>query len=149
GAVMEQQAALIRELIGVLAGRSTLAPEAGDRRFQDSTWSTSPVYRAWMQGYLAWRRSLHGLVDTLALPPTDVARAHFVVGLVTEALAPTNSLLGNPAALKKVLETGGASLGRGLVNLIRDATTNGGMPAQVDKSAFEVGKNLAVSPGAV
>src|SRR5215471_8162782 len=69
GAVMEQQAALIRELIGVLAGRSTLAPEAGDRRFQDSTWSTSPVYRAWMQGYLAWRRSLHGLVDTLALPP--------------------------------------------------------------------------------
>src|SRR4029450_11405022 len=53
------------------------------------------------------------------------------------------------AALKKALETGGASLGRGLINLLRDAATNGGMPAQVDKSAFEVGKNLAVSPGAV
>src|SRR5262249_27566791 len=149
GAVMEQQAALVRELIGVLAARSTLAPEAGDRRFQDPTWSTSPLYRAWMQGDLAWRRSLHGLVDTIGLGATHTARAPFVLALLTEALAPTNSLLGNPAALKKALETGGASLGRGLVNLVRDVMTNGGMPAQVDKSAFEVGKNLAVSPGAV
>jgi polyhydroxyalkanoate synthase len=149
GAVLEQQAALVRELTRVLAARSTLAPEAGDRRFQDPTWSTNFLYRAWMQGYLAWRRSLHGLVDTIGLPPTDTARAHFVVALLTEALAPTNSLLGNPAALKQALETGGGSLGRGLVNLVRDGVTNGGMPAQVDKSAFEVGKNLAVSPGAV
>jgi polyhydroxyalkanoate synthase subunit PhaC len=148
-AVMEQQAALVRELIGVLAGRSTLAPEPGDRRFQDPTWSTSRLYRGWMQGYLAWRRSLHALVDTMGLPRTNTARAHFVVGLLTEALAPTNFVLGNPAALKKALETGGASLGRGLGNFLRDVTTNGGMPAQVDRAAFEVGKNLAVSPGAV
>src|SRR5262244_863378 len=46
--VVEQQAALARELIGVLAGQSTLAPEPGDRRFQDPTWSTSPLYRGWM-----------------------------------------------------------------------------------------------------
>jgi len=148
-AVMEAQAALVRELIGVLAGRSSLAPEPGDRRFQDPTWSTSPVYRAWMQGYLAWRSSLHGLLETIGLSRPNVARAHFVISLLTEAVAPTNSVLGNPAALKKALETGGASLGRGLVNLLRDAVRNGGMPAQVDKSAFEVGKNLAVSPGAV
>src|SRR5262249_57701448 len=121
----------------------------GDRRFQDPTWSTSPLYRAWMQGYLAWCRSLHGFVDTMGLAPTDTTRAHFVVALLTEAVAPTNSLLGNPAALKKALETGGASLGRGLRNLLGDVATNGGMPAQVDKSAFEVGKNLAVSAGAV
>ena len=149
GAVLEQQAALVRDVIGVLAARSTLAPEPGDRRFQDPTWSTSPLYRAWMQGYLAWCRNLHGFVDTMGLAPIDSTRAHFVVALLTEALAPTNSLLGNPAALKKAVETGGASLGRGLINLLRDAATNGGMPAQVDTSAFEVGKNLAVSPGAV
>ncbi len=147
--VMEQQAALVRELIGVLALQSARAPEPGDRRFQDPTWSASPLYRAWMQGYLAWRGSLHALVDTMALTPTHTARAHFVVALLTETVAPTNFLLGNPAALKKALETGGASLGRGLVNLLRDTATNGGMPAQVDKSAFEVGKNLATSPGAV
>jgi polyhydroxyalkanoate synthase subunit PhaC len=149
GVVMEQQAALVRELIGVQAGQSTRVPEAGDRRFQDPTWSTSPLYRAWMQGYLAWRHNLHGLVDTIGLPAANTARAHFVVSLLTEAVAPTNFLLGNPAALKKALETGGASLGRGLMNLLRDAATNGGMPAQVDKSPFEVGKNLATSPGAV
>jgi len=147
--VLEQQAALLRELIGVLAGRSTREPEAGDRRFQDPTWSTSPLYRAWMQGYLAWRGSLHSLVDTMRLPRADTARAHFVVALLTEAVAPTNFLLGNPSALKKALETGGASLGRGLVNLLRDVATNGGMPAQVDKGPFELGKNLATSPGVV
>jgi poly[(R)-3-hydroxyalkanoate] polymerase subunit PhaC len=147
--VMEQQAAVVRELIGVLAGQSTLAPEPGDRRFQDPTWSTSPLYRAWMQGYLAWRGSLHVLVDTMGLPPANMARAHFVVSLLTEALAPTNFLLGNPAALKHALDTGGASLGRGLGHLLRDIATNGGMPAQVDKSPFQVGKNLAASPGAV
>src|SRR5262245_50452690 len=148
-AVLEQQAALVRELIRVLAWRSTLAPETGDRRFQDPTWSTNPLYRGWMQGYLAWRRSLDALVDSMGLSSADTARTHFVVSLLTEAIAPTNFLLGNPAALKKALETGGASLGRGLGNLLRDVAENGGMPAQVDKSAFEVGKTLAVSPGAV
>jgi polyhydroxyalkanoate synthase subunit PhaC len=149
GVVLEQQAALVRELIGVLAGRSTRAPEPGDRRFQDPTWSENPFYRAWLQSYLACRQSLHALVDALGLPAANTARAHFAVSLLTEAAAPTNFVLGNPAALKKALETGGASLGCGLVNLLRDIATNGAMPAQVDKSAFQVGKNLAVSPGAV
>jgi polyhydroxyalkanoate synthase len=149
GVVMEQQAALVRELIGVLAGRSMLAPEVGDRRFQDPAWGANPFYRVWLQSYLAWRHRLHALVDTLGLPFAEAARTHFVVSLLTEAGAPTNVLLGNPAALKKALETGGASLARGLGNLLRDAVTNGGMPAQVDKAAFQVGKNLAVSPGAV
>src|SRR5262249_45631208 len=117
--------------------------------FQDPTWDTNPIYRAWMQGYLAWRHHLHALVDTIGLPAANTARAHFVVSLLTEAAAPTNFLLGNPAALKKALQTGGASLGRGLVNLLGDAAANGGMPAQVDKSPFEVGANLATSPGAV
>jgi polyhydroxyalkanoate synthase subunit PhaC len=147
--VLERQAALVRELIGVLAGQSTREPEPGDRRFQDPTWSGNPFYRAGLQSYLAWRQSLHGLVDALGMPATSTVRAHFVVSLLTEAVAPTNFLLGNPAALKKALETGGASLGRGLVNLLRDMATNGGMPAQVDKSPFQVGRNLAVSPGAV
>jgi poly[(R)-3-hydroxyalkanoate] polymerase subunit PhaC len=149
GVVVEQPAALVRELLRVLTGQSTLAPAPGDRRFQDPTWTGNPFYRAWLQGYLAWRHSLDGLVDAAGLPAPTAARAHFVVSLLTEAVAPTNFLLGNPAALKKALETGGGSLGRGLRNLLRDMATNGGMPAQVDKSAFQVGKNLALSPGAV
>jgi poly[(R)-3-hydroxyalkanoate] polymerase subunit PhaC len=149
GAVIEQQVGFLRELIGVLAGRSNLAPEPGDRRFQDPTWSTNLFYRGWMQAYLAWRRSLYALVDSMGLSAADTARTQFIIGLLSEAIAPTNALLGNPAALKKALETGGASLGRGLGNLLADVAMNGGMPAQVDKSVFEVGKNLAVSPGGV
>src|SRR5262249_33588737 len=69
--------------------------------------------------------------------------------LVTEALAPTNFLFGNPAAIKRAVETGGASLLRGVQNLLGDLVTNGAMPSQVNRSAFQVGKDLAITPGAV
>jgi poly(3-hydroxyalkanoate) synthetase len=72
-----------------------------------------------------------------------------VVSLLTDALAPTNTLLGNPAALKRVIDSGGASLLEGFKNLLADLTANRGMPAQVDTTAFQLGKNLALSPGAV
>src|SRR5215470_18708133 len=136
-------------MIAVLTTHSQLAPEAVDRRFEDSTWKDSPFYRAWLQGYLACRQSLKTLVDRAGLDAANTARAQFVTSLLTEALAPTNSLLGNPAALKKALESGGASLVRGFQNLLRDISTNGGMPSQVDRSAFQLGKNLATSTGAV
>ena len=72
-----------------------------------------------------------------------------MVSLWTDALSPTNTLLGNPAALKKIIESGGTNLFNGLKNMLADLSTNKGMPAQVDKKAFEVGRNLALSPGAV
>jgi hypothetical protein len=75
--------------------------------------------------------------------------ARFAVRLLTEALAPTNQLLGNPAALKKLIDTGGGNLARGIQLLFDDIRHNGGMPSQVDMTAFAVGKNLALSPGAV
>src|SRR6478672_6216553 len=52
--VVEQQAALIRELIAVLAGRSELTPPKGDKRFGDQAWQESPLYRMVLQGYVAW-----------------------------------------------------------------------------------------------
>ena len=66
-----------------------------------------------------------------------------------DAAAPTNLLLGNPAALKRAFDTGGASVVRGWVNALRDVRTNGGMPSQVDRRSFKVGENLAATPGAV
>src|SRR5262245_35464959 len=147
--VVEQQALFIRELIRVLSGQSDQTPEPGDKRFQDPAWTNNPFYRAWMQGYLAWRKSLHTFVDRAGLDTVNTARAHFALSLLTEAVAPGNFLLGNPAALKKLLDTGGTSLLRGLQNWLQDLATNGGMPSQVDKSAFQVGKNIAATPGAV
>ena len=66
-----------------------------------------------------------------------------------DALAPTNFLLTNPAALKRAFETGGASVVRGARNFLDDLLTNGGMPRQVDTRPFELGVNLAATPGKV
>lgn len=147
--VLEQEAALARDLIAVLSGNAAIAPATGDRRFGDAAWKDNPFYRMYLQGYLAWGNALNRFVERSALDGESKQRARFVVDLLTDALAPTNTLLGNPAALKKILESGGASLLEGVKNLVGDLTNNRGMPAQVDKSAFQPGKNLAISPGAV
>ncbi|KDR43969.1 poly(R)-hydroxyalkanoic acid synthase [Caballeronia glathei] len=126
---------------------ATLA--GADKRFADPAWRDNPLYRLSLQGYLAWRNALADLVDRSALDDRSKERAQFVTSLVTDALAPTNTLAGNPAALRRMLESGGASLVCGLSNALSDTLTNQCMPAQVDKRAFEVGRNLATSPGAV
>ena len=79
--------------------------------------------------------------------PKNKERAQFVMSLITDAASPTNTLLGNPAALKKVIDSGGASLLDGCNNIVTDLLKNHGMPAQVNKTAFEVGKNLGTSHG--
>ena len=76
----------------------------------------------------------------------DAERARFVVNIVMSALAPTNFLPTNPAALKRAFDTGGRSLARGAGHWWQDVRTNGGMPAQTDRSAFQVGVDLAATP---
>jgi poly(hydroxyalkanoate) polymerase-like protein len=128
-------------------GRSQIEPKRGDRRFADPTWRDNPFYRAWMQSYLAWTGALERFVDSTGLDAKNAQRARFALSLVTDAFAPTNVWLGNPAALKKFVETGGVSAIHGFENMLDDIAHNRGMPAQVDKSAFELGKNLALTPG--
>ncbi len=137
------------ELWQAATGTSTRAPEAGDRRFADPAFRDSRLYRRLMQGYLAWRHALHRLVDELDLDPKSRERGRFALTLLTEALAPTNTLLGNPAALKRARETSGSSLWSGVRHLAGDLVHNGGLPAQVDRRPFRVGVNLAVTPGQV
>jgi polyhydroxyalkanoate synthase len=137
------------ELGRIWTGQSTVEPVARDKRFVDETWKTNPFYHAWLQTYLTWYNSINAFLDEADLDKKDAERARFMLSLYTEAAAPTNSLLGNPAAMKKMYETGGASLVRGLTHMIEDLANNGGLPSQVDMKAFQVGKNLALSPGAV
>ncbi|MBF8778854.1 class II poly(R)-hydroxyalkanoic acid synthase [Pseudomonas fulva] len=136
------------ELKNVLLGTSSLRPDSDDRRFNDPTWSQNPLYRRYLQAYLAWRKELHDWLDDSGLDPRDIDRGHFVINLMTEAMAPTNSMA-NPAALKRFFETGGKSLLDGLGNLAKDLVNNGGMPSQINMDAFQVGKTLATSEGAV
>ena len=147
--VLEQEAVLAHELMLALAGQSELAPAQGDKRFQDAAWKENAFYRFSLQSYLAWSNALNAFVAKSTLDKASKERARFVVSLWTDALSPTNTLLGNPAALKKIIESGGTNLFNGLKNMLADLSTNKGMPAQVDKKAFEVGRNLALSPGAV
>ena len=140
---------IARELGDVVAGTSAPASTNGDKRFADVAWTENPLYRRLGQGYLTLVAGAHRMVDASGLDALEAQRAHFAVGLLADALAPTNSLLTNPAALKHAFDTGGASLVRGARNLARDVRQNGGMPSTVDARPFQLGRNVAVSPGAV
>ena len=136
------------ELKNVLFGTSELQPDSGDRRFVDPAWSQNPLYKRYLQTYLAWRKELHDWVEQSNLSEQDANRGHFVINLMIDAMAPSNSMA-NPAAVKRFFETGGKSLLDGLSHLAKDIVNNGGMPSQVNMTAFEVGKNLATTEGAV
>ncbi len=137
------------ELLEIAKGTSELEPSRKDRRFKDSTWQTNPVYKRGLQSWLAMRKELDGWITDSGMHPADKARAKFVTDLVADSLAPTNSLIGNPAAMKRLFETGGLSLLNGLKNAYNDLRYNGGMPSQVDGRPFKVGENLATAKGAV
>jgi polyhydroxyalkanoate synthase subunit PhaC len=150
--VLERLPKLGQEFFNILIGRSEIEPDSSDKRFSDPAWKENPFYRTLMQGYLAWRGTMLDLVNEQSSNGSDwktPAQKRFAITLLTEALAPTNNLLGNPAALKHAFDTGGLSLIKGLRNFVDDLLHNGGMPSQVDKRPFKVGETLGVSAGAV
>jgi polyhydroxyalkanoate synthase subunit PhaC len=142
-------AALGLESAKVIAGRSKVAPEKGDWRFKDATWQENPAYRRLMQLYLASAAAVMEIVEDADVDWRNAQRARFAAEVLTTALSPTNSLVGNPAALKRGFESGGQSLARGARNFVKDVRTNRGMPSTVDRGALTVGTDLAATPGAV
>ncbi|NNE57472.1 MAG: alpha/beta fold hydrolase [Hellea sp.] len=138
-----------KELVEIAKGNSEIAPDSRDRRFKDETWSKNPVYKRGLQSWLAMRNELKGWIEDSGATEPDKVRANFMLDIIIDSLAPTNTLLGNPAAMKKLYETGGTSVLRGLKNAYHDLRHNGGMPSQVDGTPFKVGENLATSKGAV
>ncbi|HLG66520.1 MAG TPA: alpha/beta fold hydrolase [Acidimicrobiales bacterium] len=125
-----------------------LAPAPKDGRFAEPAWSENAGYYALLQAYLLNRQTFLELVERGATPE-EAPKARFGAGLFADALAPTNFLPTNPAALRRAWETGGKSVARGWLNFLRDLRDNGGWPSQVDRSAFEVGRDLAATPGQV
>jgi len=120
-----------------------------DRRFADAAWADHPGYAGLRQAYLA-ARQFSG--EVLAAGRGDVVsdgKAELATGFVLDAVSPTNFLLTNPAALKRAFETGGGSLVAGARNFVDDMLHNSGRPRQVDTSQFELGRNLAATPGQV
>jgi polyhydroxyalkanoate synthase subunit PhaC len=137
------------ELARVAAGATEIEPPRGDRRFADPAWSESWLFRRLMQGYLAAGQTLDGLIEDAELDLQEERRVRFAAENVFDALAPTNFPLSNPAALKAVIETGGANFVRGARNFARDMSAPPRLPASVDPSQFTVGSDLAATPGSV
>lgn len=149
-AVADAVGGLAKELAKVAVGLSTTVPQRADRRFTDRTWTDNPAYQRIMQAYLAACHAVDEVVEGADLADwRDRERARFVGGVLTSTFAPTNTLLGNPAALKRAYETGGLSVARGMSTFVSDVWHHRGLPRQVRPGAFVVGKDLAVTPGAV
>jgi polyhydroxyalkanoate synthase len=146
---LRHETQLASTLFSVVTGSSDIAPRKGDRRFSDAVWTDNPFYRRYLQGYLAISKAFDDFVEDTKMDSVAKQRAHFVLSLWLDALAPTNTLAGNPAAIRKALESSGSSLLAGYKNLLADMAANQGMPAQVDMKAFAPGRNLALSQGAV
>ena len=137
------------ELVRVMFGTSEHKPSPKDRRFADKRFTENPAYSRLASGWLTWQSIVEQWVEDIGFEGEDLDRVKFVTSIATDALAPTNFLLGNPSAMDKAIETRGASLVAGLKNFLDDLQNNQGMPSQVDKTAFKVGGNLANTPGSV
>ncbi len=146
----EQHAALWQSTLAREAGRDAAPvapPERGDRRFSSAEWRTNPWFDYLRQSYLINSRFLTEWVEALKAEPLAKERLRFITRQFVDAMSPANFTATNPGALKLALETKGESLTRGVRQLIEDA--HKGRISTTDESVFEVGKNLAVTEGAV
>jgi polyhydroxyalkanoate synthase subunit PhaC len=137
------------ELAKIAIGQSDVAPSKKDRRFKDEAWRGNPAFRRLAQVYLAAGNTVDDLICDAGLDERAERRVRFAAENILDALAPTNFPVLNPTALKATLDTGGKNLAQGTANLVHDLSRPPHIPAMVDKSAFEVGKDLALTPGAV
>ena len=137
------------DMVQILTGKSELAPDPKDKRFMDPAWQYNPFFRAGAQYYLAVQKGMRNWLEELELDDLERDRANFISNIIIDALAPTNTLVGNPTAQKRVIDSGGLSLIKGLQNAYKDMVYNKGMVSQVDKRPFKLGENVATSKGAV
>ena len=141
-----KQAMLWSAMLGD-GGDPVIAPEPGDRRFASKEWRDNPYYSYLKQSYLLASHFLGELAQATELDAKSKERLQFAVKQWCDAMSPMNFAATNPAVLREALETGGESLTRGLANLIAD--TRRQRISQTDEAAFEVGGNLALTPGDV
>jgi len=126
-----------------------VSPATGDKRFADPAYADNPLYFLLAQQYLLNNQLVTELLDAAGLEADQDIKARFAAKFILDALAPTNTLPGNPAAIREAFDTGGKSVVRGAKNMLGDLLHNGGWPSQVDSTGFEVGVNMAATPGSV
>jgi polyhydroxyalkanoate synthase subunit PhaC len=129
------------------AGEPVVAPERGDRRFNAEEWRDNPWYSVLKQTYLLNARLLEDMVEASDLNAKAKHKARFFARQFTDSMSPANFAATNPDAIKLAFETKGESVKAGLANLLDDLKR--GRISITDETAFEVGRNVAVSKGSV
>jgi len=129
-----------------------IEPTPGDKRFKDKDWSEQQVFDFIKQSYLLSARWLQSTMSEVkGLDETTRKRVDFYTKQFADALSPSNFLLTNPEVLRTTFESNGQNLVKGLDNLLRDLERGKGQLSitQTDMEYFEVGRNLALTPGKV
>ena len=122
--------------------------EVKDRRFAAPEWHGNPVFDTIRKTYLALSDKLLGTADEIeGLDAEGRQRLHFAVKSFVDAMSPSNFALTNPEVLKRTIDTRGENLLKGLANMLKDISQ--GQLTQTKPGAFEVGRNLATTPGKV
>jgi len=127
--------------------QSSVQPARGDRRFKDDAWQQSPYYDLLKQSYLFTSKQLSDLVDQAQVDDKSKLQLRFYARQFIDAMSPSNFPATNPEVIRTAIQTRAASLATGMQNLIDDLQR--GRITRVDESAFEVGRNLAATPGSV
>ncbi|KRB70690.1 poly(R)-hydroxyalkanoic acid synthase [Noviherbaspirillum sp. Root189] len=138
---MQQMTSLWQEML------NAKAPAIGDRRFTSPEWHSNPMFAFNAAAYLLNARFLMALADSVEAAPRAKQKIRFAVQQMVDAMSPANFLVTNPEAQQKIIETKGQSLTKGIAHMLEDMQK--GRISQTDESAFEVGRNVATSEGAV
>jgi polyhydroxyalkanoate synthase len=128
----------------LVSGKS---PEIHDKRFSSSEWRENPMSAFSAASYLLNSEFMLALADAVEAGPRERQKIRFAVQQMVDAMSPANFFATNPEAQKKMLETKGESLTKGLANMLADIQK--GRISQSDESAFEVGRNVGTTPGQV
>ena len=118
-----------------------------DRRFAAEAWRNDPRFDLIRRSYLAYSTFLRNTVESAQLDEKTKAQMRHGMGQFIDAMSPSNFLVTNPEALQHAAETGGKSLTEGMNLFFEDMAK--GRVSSTDEKAYEVGKNIATTPGAV
>lgn len=124
-----------------------IAPNPRDKRFRDLAWEQNPYFDFIKQVYLLQAKFLSDIVQSLkGLSPETHQKIGFYAQHFIDAMSPTNFVMTNPSVLRETILTQGENLRRGILNLMRDLSAEGKSKAS---SVFQLGKNIATTPGKV
>ena len=138
---MQQLTALWQEMLG------SKMPAVADKRFSAPEWQSNPLHAFNAAAYLLNARFLMSMAEAVEATPRAKQKIRFAIQQMVDAMSPANFLVSNPEALQKIIDTKGESLAKGITHMLEDLQK--GHISQTDESAFEVGRNVATTEGAV